>query len=465
MKRRTFLIFCIIISVFAAFTALYGCQFKLDVEKPHEHAFVESVVAPTCTQKGYTLHSCNCGETYTDNFIESTGHSPVEVAYSAPTCSAEGTTGGKRCEVCGAAIEGCEVIEKLPHTVVYTQGKSATCTEDGYSSGASCSVCNEVILERQPIKAKGHRVRRGEKTQNRAECAVCNSYYTPRLGNSAFGYYDFYYTSNGAAKQQLYYDIYLACERLVSGCDDLQSSFAEDGDGNRIVYYPIDEIELTGRNLTNEEAVAVWQVFYFENPAYYWLKNDLLIINKISSEDESVIALVLMADEDYVEYSARAEMDLKIRDMEAECAKYIDGSSSERQKALKIHDYIVDKIDYAYKDGTNKPEDAGWAHSIVGVADKGLGVCEAYAKTFLYLCEVYDVNCVIVAGWANEEHAWNYIQIDGSWYGADLTWDDGKTITYKYFGASETDMSKEHRPYFSQDGYYDLPTLSKNNLN
>ena len=34
----------------------------------HEHSYVQTVVAPTCKDKGYTLHKCNCGEEYKDNY-------------------------------------------------------------------------------------------------------------------------------------------------------------------------------------------------------------------------------------------------------------------------------------------------------------------------------------------------------------------------------------------------------------
>ena len=44
--------------------------------KAHTHKFtVTKVVAPTCTEKGYTLYTCTCGETKKDDYTNATGHS------------------------------------------------------------------------------------------------------------------------------------------------------------------------------------------------------------------------------------------------------------------------------------------------------------------------------------------------------------------------------------------------------
>ena len=40
----------------------------------HQHSYAAKVVAPTCTEQGYTLHSCTCGDSYKDNYTDATGH-------------------------------------------------------------------------------------------------------------------------------------------------------------------------------------------------------------------------------------------------------------------------------------------------------------------------------------------------------------------------------------------------------
>lgn len=41
----------------------------------HEHSYSEKVTAPTCTEAGYTTYTCACGDSYTGNNVEATGHS------------------------------------------------------------------------------------------------------------------------------------------------------------------------------------------------------------------------------------------------------------------------------------------------------------------------------------------------------------------------------------------------------
>ena len=33
-------------------------------EPVHTHSYAETVIAPTCTENGYTIHKCACGEEY-----------------------------------------------------------------------------------------------------------------------------------------------------------------------------------------------------------------------------------------------------------------------------------------------------------------------------------------------------------------------------------------------------------------
>ena len=76
-----------------------------------EHSFdKETVVAPTCTDKGYTLKECECGETTKTNYVLSVEHiySDFEIRKEATTYS----TGIKEriCTVCGFVDE--EIIPK-----------------------------------------------------------------------------------------------------------------------------------------------------------------------------------------------------------------------------------------------------------------------------------------------------------------------------------------------------------------
>ena len=40
----------------------------------HEHSYTAVVTPPTCTEKGYTTHTCACGESYVDTYVDALGH-------------------------------------------------------------------------------------------------------------------------------------------------------------------------------------------------------------------------------------------------------------------------------------------------------------------------------------------------------------------------------------------------------
>ena len=71
-------------------------------EPPHTHSYTSTKVAATCTNKGYTLHKCSCGKSYTDNETAALGHSWGDwTVVTQPTTQQEGSE-SRSCWRCGA---------------------------------------------------------------------------------------------------------------------------------------------------------------------------------------------------------------------------------------------------------------------------------------------------------------------------------------------------------------------------
>lgn len=67
------------------------------------HDYKDAVVAPTCTEKGCTTHTCaNCGNVIVDTYVDAIGHD-YEDAVTAPTCTEKGYT-THTCANCGDVI-------------------------------------------------------------------------------------------------------------------------------------------------------------------------------------------------------------------------------------------------------------------------------------------------------------------------------------------------------------------------
>lgn len=121
----------------------------------HIAAFTDTVVAPTCTEQGYTHHVCTVkGCTYApvdDTYVAATDHTWVKTQTNPPTCTEKGTQFYK-CSACGATRT--EKIAPLGHDLSRCDLKpAATCTQPGRAVG-TCARCGVQIDE--VIPAKGH---------------------------------------------------------------------------------------------------------------------------------------------------------------------------------------------------------------------------------------------------------------------------------------------------------------------
>lgn len=70
-------------------------------EAPHEHNYRSSVVAPTCTERGYTKWTCSCGSSYVDSYTAALGHNYTSEVV-APTTTEKGYT-QYTCTRCGSS--------------------------------------------------------------------------------------------------------------------------------------------------------------------------------------------------------------------------------------------------------------------------------------------------------------------------------------------------------------------------
>ena len=146
------------------------------------------VVEPTCTEQGYTIHTCNdCGGTFKDTYTSALGHKEISAPAKAATCTEAGHKKGFICSVCGAVINGFEEIPATGHTEEVTKKAVApTCTDTGLTEEITCSVCNEVLQEQTEVAALGHQYEEEtiieptctEAGLKKLTCSVCHESHT-----------------------------------------------------------------------------------------------------------------------------------------------------------------------------------------------------------------------------------------------------------------------------------------------
>lgn len=110
-----------------------------------EHNYKSSVVAPTCTTQGYTIHTCSvCGDIYKDTYVKAIGHTNGEwITDRELTCTVDGSK-HQACATCGATLK-TETIKAKGHIAgEWTIDKEANCISRG-SKHQACVACGEIL--------------------------------------------------------------------------------------------------------------------------------------------------------------------------------------------------------------------------------------------------------------------------------------------------------------------------------
>ncbi|MBQ7316474.1 MAG: hypothetical protein IJW90_05105, partial [Clostridia bacterium] len=78
------------------------------------HDYKDTVTAPTCTEKGYTTHTCSrCNDSYTDSEVATLEHNAGDWIIDIEAAPGVEGSKHKECTVCGTTLETA-VIEALP---------------------------------------------------------------------------------------------------------------------------------------------------------------------------------------------------------------------------------------------------------------------------------------------------------------------------------------------------------------
>lgn len=222
------------------------------------------------------------------------------------------------------------------------------------------------------------------------------------------------------------------------------------------------------------------EALVYENPEIFYLDVTKMYINiekitKITGtkynvyidngNEISYLAKGFYSKEHIEEYEAQIE------NVKNEILSKVQGKN-QYDKIKIVHDYLIDTIEYEDTLTHNH------IYDVYGALINKRCVCEGYAKAFQYLMyEIGIENTIVIGTGTNsknetENHAWNYVKIDGKWYAVDVTWDDpiilgGGKLTnksrYEYFLKGSNTMDKNHTPSgkFTSDGQmFEYPTLS-----
>lgn len=164
------------------------------------------------------------------------------------------------------------------------------------------------------------------------------------------------------------------------------------------------------------------QQYYLQEPTLFFISNQRILIEHNEANYLYKIKF------DYL-YTDRQTQKMT-RQMEKAAAKAIEGITdemSEAEKALAVHDYLV--LNNSYDHSMKK-------YSAYNCLVEKSSTCQGYTLAYVYIMrDLLGMDCSVVTS-DSQNHSWNYLKVDGSWYHVDLTADD---LSYSVYGGREYD--------------------------
>lgn len=195
-------------------------------------------------------------------------------------------------------------------------------------------------------------------------------------------------------------------------------------------------------SLNANEITYVAYMFRYMNPQYYFINVSLY---QGSSSGGWYAAFGVYSA--FQNGTARSTATQSVKNQVNTWKRTVNSLGSEAEKVKMIHDLIVQKVDYntdIYGNSFN--EDTAYTQSVYSVFCMDKTVCAGYAQAFEMMCNGVGVDCIAVT---SDDHEWNKVRINDSWYNVDCTWADQSTIDYEYFERSDAIYDADLASYAS----------------
>ena len=256
--------------------------------------------------------------------------------------------------------------------------------------------------------------------------AVANSGVVSNAFDSYTHSTDYYYDQLNSAEKALY-------DNLTTVCENFLNSTATITDGLIPEY-----AECSGGSLTDNNALKVYNAFYYSNPQYFFLINGCSRIYYVGEENNIIAVVPAINADTMTTASSRDSYRSSINTITTSWMSDLNSISDPVAKEKYIAEHLCDLVTYTFNPSELQKEghpdgrhnyDAYNDQTIAGaLADKKC-VCNGYALAAEYFLNAAGIECVTVTGCV---HAWNRVKLYDNWYELDVTWMDSYEISGKY---------------------------------
>ena len=172
------------------------------------------------------------------------------------------------------------------------------------------------------------------------------------------------------------------------------------------------QVDLSSYRIKKEDAGVLFQSVIYQHP-------ELFYATDILTKNETYLSTVLVAFTTYGTTLANQKKTFEANVQEA--LSSIDDSMTIEQKILVLHDYITTTTHYDHTVNKDVYPNSYSAYGVFG--ESRMATCNGYALAFNVLMDRIGVENVMI-GSVEKNHAWSKVNIGGSWYNVDPTWDD-----------------------------------------
>ena len=291
----------------------------------------------------------------------------------------------------------------------------------------------------------------------REECESEEAAYT-EYRNASYNFQsDFFYSQLSAEARAYYQQFAAACEQAANYSVNYTGRVSTtSADGTKKSHYVIAKVPFTGR-FTQDEALAVATAFFYSNPQYFF-------VSQLAWNSDNIY---LITYDGYENGAARMAAANQIDIATSQWLAEINQGRDDLEKESIIYKKLCDSV--IYNKDENGAISEGSNQTIAGALLNGRCVCNGYAMTVTYFSHLIGIDCVGIVG---NNHAWNSINLGGSWYDLDVTWMDRYEVTGRYYypfcnrGSGvfmALDSSGYHNPKESRYTNITLPDASHSN--